>query len=88
MNIIGIETKIINAYTNGDVETIKSLYEDMTSSLLKMDRWFDRYIDLFDEKIAMVDSNDPIRKLYDSKFQEYSTLNHLIKVAQHYMVKK
>ena len=88
MNIIGLETKIINAYTNGDVETIKSLYEEMTSKLLKMDRWFDRYIDMFDEQIALVSSDDPIRKLYDAKFQEYSNLNHLIKVAKHYMVKK
>lgn len=87
MNIIGIETQIISAYTNGDRQAIKSLYEDMTSKLLKMNRWFDRYIDMFDEQIATVSSSDPIRKLYDAKFQEYSNLNHLIKVAQHYMVK-
>ena len=88
MNIHSIESQIVTAYALRDSASIEKIYTDLSATKNKMDRWFDKYLDMFSDKIATVDKTDPIKKLYDKKFNEYAKVSHLIRVAKNYMVKK
>lgn len=77
MNTYKIESQILNASR----EVLESMQTDLLRQRNKMDRWFNRYLDLFSEKIAIVTNDDPIKKLYDSKCNEYTELTHLLRIA-------
>lgn len=85
MNLRQIESKIIAAKDLRDMSTISEIYVDLSNKRTKMDRWFDKYLDMFDEKLATCDRNDPVKKLYNSKFDEYSQLSRVLKLAETYM---
>lgn len=85
MNLRQIESKIIAAKDLRDMPTINEIYIDLSNKRAKMDRWFDKYLDMFDEKLATCDRNDPVKKLYNSKFDEYSQLSRVLKLAETYM---
>lgn len=85
MNLRQIESKIIAAKDLRDTPTINEIYIDLSNKRAKMDRWFDKYLDMFDEKLATCDRNDPVKKLYNSKFDEYSQLSRVLKLAETYM---
>jgi hypothetical protein len=65
--------------------------EKIRASLLKerhiMDRWFDRFLDMFERKMSTEDVETPIWKLYKSKTKEYSELDSIIKTADIYIKK-
>lgn len=84
-NLRTIESEIITASALRDFDKIKSIYVELTSTKAKMDRWFDRYLDMFNEKLETCDRNDPVKKLYNSKFEEYSKVARVLKVAENYM---
>jgi hypothetical protein len=50
-----------------------------------MDRWFDKFLDMFDDKLSNAEKSDPIKKLYESKYNEYQQVTRTLKVAEHYM---
>lgn len=85
MNMRSIESKIIAAKDLKDKSTINEIYVDLSNKKAKMDRWFDRFLDMFDEKLSECDRKDPVKKLYDSKFDEYSQLTRVLKLAERYM---
>lgn len=88
MNVHTIESQIVTAHAHRDHAKIQKIYVDLSAEQIKMDRWFDKYLDLFSEKLNYVDRADPIKTLYEKKFNEYSDVSHLIRVAKSYMVKK
>ncbi len=53
----------------------------------KMDRWFDKYLDMFDRKMDPAKVDTPEWKLYNKKSEEYSQLNRLITSADVYIQK-
>jgi uncharacterized protein YacL (UPF0231 family) len=85
MNSRKLESKIIAAAHLHDFQAIQEIYVEMSNAKIKMDRWFDKYLDMFDEKLAMCGRNDPVKKLYNTKFDEYSHITRVIRVAQSYM---
>ena len=85
MNTKNIESKIIAAAHMRDFKTISEIYVEMSNVKAKLDRWFDKYLDMFDEKLATCDSSDPVKKLYNAKFDEYSNISRVLKVAQSYI---
>ena len=87
MNIHAVESQIIDAYNRSDRPALEKIQRDLAASILKMDRWFDKYLDLFSDKIGTVDKADPVKRLYNSKCKEYSEITHLTRVVQNYMVK-
>ena len=52
-----------------------------------MDKWFDKYLDMFDKKMDSSNPDTPIWKLYNTKSQEYSELNEIITTANAYITK-
>jgi hypothetical protein len=85
MNAKQLEKEIIIAHDLNNVEYIRTTYIELVNMRNKMDRWFDKFLDMFDEKLNHCEKTDPVRKLYDSKFDEYSQVSRVLKVAEHYM---
>jgi hypothetical protein len=52
-----------------------------------MDRWFDKYLDMFDRKMNPEETDTPVWKLYKTKSREYSELNEVITTANAYINK-
>ena len=85
MNTKSLESKIIIAHDLKDFGFIQSTYVDLVNAQNKMDRWFDKFLDMFDEKLSKAEKSDPIKKLYESKYDEYQQVTRAIRVAEHYM---
>jgi hypothetical protein len=52
-----------------------------------MDRWFDKYLDMFDEKMNSSERTDPVWKLYFKKFDEYCELKQSLKSTEYFLGK-
>ena len=88
MNRSLIEKDIVIAYMYNNKEKIKDIYIDLVNQRSKMDRWFNKYLDMFDEKMNSVTRNDPVWKLYHAKSEEYSDVTQTIKTAEYYLKKQ
>lgn len=87
MNRKKIESDIVNAHTFNDREKMMSIYIDLVNDRSKMDRWFDKYLDMFDEQMNNLPRTDPIWKLYHKKSNEYSDVAQAIKTAEYFLKK-
>lgn len=87
MNRTQIESDIAIAYHMKDRNKIVELRDDLVSSRHKLDRWFDKYLDMFDTKMNSSQPSDPVWKLYNKKFEVYSDLNKSIKAADYFLGK-
>ena len=85
MNLQHIESKIVTAANLRELDVVREIYIELSSEQMKMNRWFDKYLDRFSDKLDQVDRNDPIKKLYNSKFDEYSRISRAMKIAESYM---
>ena len=87
MNRAKIEQDIVLAHTFNNKEKIQDIYVELINTKAKMDRWFNKYLDMFDEKMNSVSRNDPVWKLYHNKSEEYSAVTQTIKTAEYYLKK-
>jgi hypothetical protein len=87
MNRKQIENDIVTAHLYNDRNKIKSIYIDLVNTRGKMDRWFNKYLDMFDEKMNTVKNDDPVWRLYHAKSDEYSKVVQTIKTAEYYLKK-
>jgi len=87
MNRKKIESEIVNAHTFNQREKMMDIYIELVNSRSKLDRWFDKYLDMFDEVMSSRERSDPIWKLYHAKHEEYSDLVQTIKTAEYYLKK-
>lgn len=85
MNTSSMESKIVVAAALHDQDTIRDIYIELSNAKMKMDRWFDKFLDRFSDDLDKIDRNDPIKKLYNSKFDEYSKVSRTLRVAEIYM---
>ena len=88
MNRKNIESDIVNAYMFNDYEKINQIYIELINLRGKLDRWFNKYLDMFDEKMNSSKRNDPVWRLYHAKSDEYSDVIQTIKTAEYYLKKK
>ena len=87
MNRKQIESEMCLYDMYGRREKIEEIYVGLINSKGKLDRWFTKYIDMFDEKMNSLPTSHPIWKLYNVKFDQYSEINQTIKTAEYYMKK-
>lgn len=80
-----VELTIVRAYSNKDFSTLQSVYIDLLNQRTKLDKWFDKYLDMFNEKMSDAERNDPMWKLYRAKFDQYNKISDSIKIAQYYL---
>lgn len=91
MTIIGnqsVELTIVKAHSNCDYDTLQSVYIQLFNEKSKLDKWFDKYLDMFNDKMSDADRNDPMWKLYRAKFTQYNKLTDSIKTVQYYLKTK
>ena len=82
-----INSQIVMAHTHNDKLQIEKIYIDLLNYRAKLDRWFNKYLDMFEEKMNASNRFDPVWKLYNVKFEEYSDVNMSIKTAEYYLKK-
>lgn len=70
-----------------DVEALEKIKAVLVKERTIMDRWFDKYLEMFERKMSTEDTETPIWKLYKTKSKEYSELNGIIKTADIYIKK-
>jgi hypothetical protein len=87
MNRKKLESEISIAYLYNDSKKIQDIYIDLVNARAKLDRWFNKYLDMFDEKMSNCTRADPIWKLYHEKSDEYSEVVRTIKTAEYYIKK-
>lgn len=87
MNRKQIEHDIVMSYTANNYDEIKNIYIELVNERSKLDRWFNKYLDMFDDKMNSTNNKDPVWKLYNAKYDEYSKLNSLITTAEYYLKK-
>lgn len=85
MNIRNIESQILFAKAYNDTETIGKYYVELSNEKAKMDRWFDKFLDKFNEKLSVCERSDPVKKMYNVKFDEYTQLSRVLTIAEKYM---
>lgn len=88
MNRKKVEYDIVTAHTYNEIEKINSIYIDLINLRGKLDRWFNKYLDMFNDKMSTVNRSDPIWKLYHAKSDEYNDVIQTIKTAEYYLKKK
>lgn len=88
MNRKKIENDIVLASLHNNKDAIKDIYIDLINLKAKLDRWFNKYLDMFDEKMSSVNNSDPVWKLYHSKSEEYSDITQSIKTAEYFLKKQ
>ncbi len=87
MNRKQTESDLSTAHLYNQPHKIEEIYMELINSKGKLDRWFTKYIDMFDEQMNTLPTSHPIWKLYNVKFDQYSDINQTIKTAEYYMKK-
>ena len=87
MNRKQIESDIVMAHTFNDYDKLYGIYVELVNSRSKLDRWFNKYLDMFDEKMSKSSRQDPLWKLYHVKHEEYSDISQTIRTAEYYLKK-
>jgi hypothetical protein len=82
-----IENKMLELAMSYDVAGLTTLLSDLKTQKRKLDAWFDKYLDMFDNKMNKTSKNDPVWKMYDKKFYEYQELEASIKRVNYYREK-
>ena len=87
MNRKQIESQIVMAHTFNDKSEIQKIYINLINYRSRLDRWFNKYLDMFDEQMNGSKNTDPVWRLYNAKSEEYSDVNMSIKTAEYYLKK-
>ena len=59
---------------------------ELSNRLIVLDRWFTYFLREFSEKMETVERDHPINRLYNDKFEEYSSVKkqlNLLKMKKH-----
>jgi hypothetical protein len=70
-----------------DVVALEKIRTTLIRERTIMDRWFDKFLDMFERKMSTEDLETPVWKLYKTKTKEYHELNGIITTANVYIRK-
>ena len=79
--------KISLCSADRDLTALIKLRNALLGQRKVMDKWFDKYLDMFERKMSPDETDTPVWKLYKSKSSEYSDLNSIITIADAYIIK-
>lgn len=82
-----MKQKLSEAFIYNNSEALKQLHIELISKRMFLDKWFDKFIDVYDTKMTMSDRSSPVWKKYHQKFDEYETVVSELKVAEYYLKK-
>lgn len=83
-----LEKGLHNAHQTGDRKTIEKTLKNLYTIQKKLDWWFEKYIEMFDDKIGdmNVKRSEPVKMLYNHKFRQYQQASALIFLAKDYLL--
>jgi len=70
-----------------DLQALEKIRASLVAQRKTMDKWFDKYLDMFERKMNADETDTPIWNLYKTKSKEYSELNGVITTADVYIRK-
>jgi hypothetical protein len=70
-----------------DVVALEKIRAVLVRERTVMDRWFDKFLDMFERKMSTEDVDTPVWKLFKTKTKEYNELNGIITTANAYIRK-
>lgn len=82
-----IERDIITAATFHEWNKILEIKDNIFKERCKLDKWFDRYLNMFEEKLQTCSNTDPVKVLFKRKSDEYEHVNRLMRVVEFYLSK-
>jgi len=80
-----MKQQLSEAFIFNNVEKLKELYIALLNKRSFLDKWFDKFIDTYDNKLTTSNRSSPVWKKYHQKFDEYETLVSDLKVAEYYL---
>lgn len=70
-----------------DIESLEKIRLSLLKERTILDRWFDKYLEMFERKMNGENTDTPVWHLYKKKSNEYSELNGIITTADAYIKK-
>lgn len=72
--------------TNMTTQTsLSDRYAALLQERFKLDKWFNKYLDLFSDKMTISEKSDPVWKLYNAKSLAYSEVSKHIKTTEYFL---
>jgi hypothetical protein len=80
-------SNIVALASDRDITGLQTTYIGLLRERMRMDKFFTMFLDEFDSKMNIDDTETKIWKLYKKKLKEYDDLQKTIKAAEYYMKK-
>lgn len=87
LSITEMRDKVSLCVADQDMNALSKIHSFLLTQTRIMDKWFDKYLDMFEKKMKPEDPNTNIWKMYHNKSNEYSELQSLIRTIDAYLRK-
>jgi hypothetical protein len=87
ITITEMRSKISLCASDNDVDALSKIHDFLLQQSNQMDKWFDKYLDMFENKMKPDNPNTNIWKMYHIKSNEYSEIQTLIRTTNAYVRK-
>ena len=87
LSITEMRDKVSLCVIDRDYDALTKIHNFLLTQSKIMDKWFDKYLDMFEKKMKPDEPNTNIWKMYHSKSNEYSELQSLIRTTDAYLRK-
>ena len=77
----------ITKYGKEETAKAKAKLADLLVQRIKLDQFFDKYLEMFEGKMKPDQSDTPVWKLYRAKYAEYDKLCSEIQTTEHVLKK-
>lgn len=80
--------KIVSLATERNFAGINQIHSQLIAEKMRLDKFFTMYLDKFEKKMDVENTQTPIWDLYKKKLKEYGELDRTIKAAEYYSKKQ
>ena len=77
--------KIQEAVINRDRKQLIEIHSELVKERNLLDVWFNKYLDIFSDKMTEVSKADPVWKLYDNKYKLYEKVKANLKTVEYHI---
>lgn len=68
-----------------DLDALVKIRGYLYKERMKLDAWFDKYLEMFGKQMNPEETNTPVWKMYHKKSSEYSDVSQLIQTSESYI---
>lgn len=70
-----------------DVKKLSEYKTFLTTQREKLDRWFDKYLDMFDKDMKPDNGTTAVWNMYRKKYREYNEIDSCLKSTEYFLSK-